>query len=149
MPAAKLYSAVDAPASELERLLFFNQMASKLEPSPVIFEFLDIMKAAPLMPRGTRFFQAMLVRAGVDLVPDWVLGRLDIGEQLRLGSGERRLVSFAAGLADRMPLRGTPPVEACLRLGLPPDYLYKDQDREPAPAIEEPGHGSTDPASKH
>jgi uncharacterized protein (DUF2236 family) len=127
--AAQLYGAAGAPASEPELQALFARMAPKLEASPIVFEFLRIMRRAAVLPAGTRPAQGMLIRAGIDTLPEWVRERLGLESGWRLGAWERRLVTAAARLADRMPLEGTPPVEACLRLGLAQDYLFTDRNR--------------------
>jgi uncharacterized protein (DUF2236 family) len=99
-------------------------MTPKFEPSPIIFEFLTIMRHAPLPPRGARLAQAMLIRAGVEILPLPVRERLGLGPEFRLRAWERPLVKAMARLAEWTPLAGTPPVEASLRLGLPADFLY-------------------------
>ncbi|MGB0087770.1 MAG: oxygenase MpaB family protein [Rhodomicrobiaceae bacterium] len=125
--AASLYGARGAPRSAAEMEALFVRMAPKLEPSPIIFEFLTIMRRAAVLPRATRALQDTLVRAGVDMVPRWARDRLQLGHRWGLNHWERRLVRAAAAVVDRMPLDGSPPVEACLRLGLPPDFLYRRQ----------------------
>jgi uncharacterized protein (DUF2236 family) len=126
--AAELYGATGAPASETELQALFARMAPKLEASPIIFEFLQIMRRAAVLPPGARLAQGMLVRAGIETLPAWGRERLSLGPDWRLGAWERRLVTAAARLADRMPLEGTPPVDACVRLGLSEDYLFADRD---------------------
>jgi uncharacterized protein (DUF2236 family) len=102
-------------------------MAPKLEASPIIFEFLDIMRRAPILPLAARSAQGILIRAGVDILPQWARDKLGLGRDWRLRRWERKLVRAAARMADRTPLEGTPPVEACLRLGLPADYLFTNR----------------------
>jgi uncharacterized protein (DUF2236 family) len=123
-PAAKLYG-LDNPLSsraELERL--FEAMKHRLEPSPILQEFLHIMRSAPAMPRALRPLQAMFVRAAVDMTPDWAQRRLGL-EGLGLRPGEEALIRQLGAAADRIPLPSSPAVQACLRLGLPADWLYR------------------------
>jgi uncharacterized protein (DUF2236 family) len=117
--AAALYGSTGAPRSEAELRAFFARMAPKLEPSPVIAEFLDIMQTAPILPPAGRPFQRLMVRAGVSAVPDWARQKLLLGAEWDLSRWERRIVKAAAKIANRTALDGSPPVEACLRLGLP------------------------------
>ncbi len=100
-------------------------MKPKLEPSPIILEFLTIMRGAPILPGSARYLQGILIRAGVENVPGWARETLGLGEEWDLRVWERALVRTASRIADRTPLQGTPPVAACLRLGLAPDYLYR------------------------
>lgn len=123
--AAELYGAAGAPKSEAELEALFAHMEPKLEPSPIIFEFLEIMRRAPVLPRGTRIFQGMLIRAGVDVLPVWARESLKLTNEWRLRAWERSLIEAAAKIVNRTPLDKSPPVEACLRLGLPPDFLFR------------------------
>jgi uncharacterized protein (DUF2236 family) len=124
-PAAALYGAVDAPRSDAERRALFEAMQDRLEASPIVFEFLAIMRAAPVVPWGLRPLQRLLVRAAVDLVPGWARERLGLGPAYGLRRWERRLVRLLGALADRVVLRGSPAVHSCARLGLPAGYLYR------------------------
>jgi uncharacterized protein (DUF2236 family) len=124
-PAARLYGALDAPRSEAERQALFAAMRSRLEPSPIVFEFLALMRRAPILPPALRPLQALLVRAAVEAVPDWVRLRLGLAPGLGLRPWQRGLVRRACAAADRLLLPSAAPVQACLRLGLPADYLFR------------------------
>ncbi|MFI5033832.1 MAG: oxygenase MpaB family protein, partial [Reyranellales bacterium] len=65
-PAAALYGAHDSPRSDAERQVLFDGMRGRLEPSPILFEFLDIMHRAPIVPWLLRPVQWLLIRAAVD-----------------------------------------------------------------------------------
>ena len=123
-PAARLYGALDMPTTEVGVRAVFESMRPRLEPSPIVFEFLDIMRAAPVFPRAARPFQRLLVRAAVDMAPSWVRERLGLAPGHGLNAGQRWLVRRAGALADRVLLPSSPAVQSCRRLGLPDDYLY-------------------------
>jgi uncharacterized protein (DUF2236 family) len=131
--AARLYGAVGAPTSEAEMEAIFAAMDARLVPSPLIAEFLQIMAVVPAFPSGARWFQRILLRASVELLPPELIARLGLLDQ-RLGARERQLVKVAARTVDRVVLPEAPPAQACLRLGLPADWLYRR--RPPRPAIE-------------
>lgn len=127
-PAARLYGALDAPASGAGLHALFAAMRGRLEPSPIIFEFLDIMRAAPVFPAPLRPAQRVLVRAAVEVVPGWVRERLGLTAAHGLGGGLRGrepLVRQLGSLSDRIVLRSGPAAQSCLRLGLPADHLYR------------------------
>jgi uncharacterized protein (DUF2236 family) len=125
-PAARLYGAAGAPTSQLEWDAVLDAMKDRLAPSPIIFEFLDIMKRVDALPQIANPLQVALVKAAVELLPDWVKTRLSIGPHYRLSRRERLAVTLAAKAADRLLLKSSPPVQACRRLGLPDDYLYRN-----------------------
>ena len=123
VPAARLYGVPDAPASSAGLHALFDSMRERLEPSPVIFEFLDIMRATPILPAPLRTVQRLLVRAAVEVVPGWVRERLGLTVACGL-RGWEPLVRRLGSLSDRVVLRSGPAAQSCLRLGLPADYLY-------------------------
>lgn len=124
-PAARLYGALEAPASETELHALFEAMRGRLEPSPIVFEFLEILRRAPALPAGARPMQGMLLRAAVEILPGWVRERLGLTARYGLRPWEAPLVRAAARFSDRLMLPSSPPVQSCLRLGLPADYLYR------------------------
>lgn len=125
VPIATLYGAADAPSTQAQVDALFARMAPRLEPSPIVHEFLRIMLDAPLLPPLLRPAQGLLVRAAVQMTPAWVTRRLGLQQrQWRLSPWQKRVVTLVARTADRLPLKCGPAVQACRRLGLPEDYLY-------------------------
>lgn len=122
-PSAALYGATGAPASQAELEARFEAMRPKLERSPVIFEFLDILRRTPVAP-GPRRGQLMMIRAAVDILPDWAREMLGLEDQ-RLKPRERPLIRALGRLSDRILVESSPSAAACRRLGLPSDYLHK------------------------
>ncbi|HTU13263.1 MAG TPA: oxygenase MpaB family protein [Allosphingosinicella sp.] len=124
LPAAHLYGATTMPGTLAEYEALFETMRDRLEPSPIVGEFLAIMNRVPAFPLPLRPFQRLLVRAAVDILPDWARARLGL-QRKRLRPWQRALVRFAARKADRVLIRSSPAVQACRRMGLPDDYLYR------------------------
>lgn len=121
---ARLYGATGAPASEAKMAALFARMDARLVPSPIIHEFLAIMRDVPALPRVARPLQRVLLRAAVSLLPDALIDRLGL-EDWRLRRFERRLVRAVAKVANRVPLLDAPPAKASERLGLPADWLWR------------------------
>lgn len=122
--AARLYGALDAPRSVAAQRLLFDSMRDRLEPSPIVFEFLSIMRDAPALPAPLRWIQRLLVRAAVDLLPGWVRECLGLTPFYGLRAGETSLVRLAGAASNRICLSRAPPAQSCLRLGLPLSHLY-------------------------
>ena len=123
VPVAALYGATGAPTSEADLESLFHAMADRLERSNILFEFLAIMRRAPILPLLLRPAQHLLVRAALDLVPRWVRTILGLnGEGLH--AWEVEMVRQAGAFADRLVLESNPAVQACQRMHLSPDYLY-------------------------
>jgi uncharacterized protein (DUF2236 family) len=123
-PVSRLYGAIETPRSLTEMQALFASTRSWLAPSPVIFEFLRIMRETAAFPRPLRWLQPMLLRAAVELVPEWLRVALGLSEYYGLRPHERRLVKWAGACADRIVLPSNPAVQSCLRLELPMTYLY-------------------------
>jgi uncharacterized protein (DUF2236 family) len=123
-PVSQLYGAHDAPRSDAQRRALFDSMRGRLESSPVIFQFLEIMRETPAFPRPLLWMQRMLVRAAVEIVPDWMRECLGLTEFYGLRPRERWIVKLAGAASDRIVLAESPAVRSCLRLGLPVTHLY-------------------------
>jgi uncharacterized protein (DUF2236 family) len=124
--SARLFLATGAPRSLREQREQFEAMRPQLEPHPIVFEFLDIVNRAPALPWPLRPMQSMMIRAGIAVLPQWVIGRLELdGEQWQLKSWERRLLQRLGAWLERVPIPMSPPVMACRRMGLPAGYLYR------------------------
>lgn len=124
-PAAALYGATGAPASAAEWRSRLAAMLPGLERSEIVFAFLDLMRGTAILPVPLRGLQGALIRAAVAITPPAVRQVVGLGPAWDLGPIEGRLVRWAGAMADRLPVRGTPAVEACQRMGLPADYLYR------------------------
>jgi hypothetical protein len=66
----------------------------------------------------------MLVRAAVELIPGGMRSRLGLSQDYVLPPHERWLVKLMGASSDRVVLPANPAVQSCVRLGLPPGYLY-------------------------
>lgn len=132
-PTLALYGAADAPLSQAAAGALFESQRGRLEASPVVFKFLHIMAQTPAFPPSLLWLQPLMVRAAVDLLPEWVRARLGLTEQHALRRRERWLVKLAGTLADRIVLKEGPAAQSCIRLGLPAAYLYTGRAR-PKPA---------------
>ncbi len=115
-PASLLYGASGAPTSEAQLQDLFRRMAPRLEASPIVFEFLSIMRDAPLLPQPLRAGQRLLIRAATDLVPGSARARLGLGPQYGLRPGERLLVRALCACAAQVHLDCHPAVQARIRV---------------------------------
>jgi uncharacterized protein (DUF2236 family) len=129
--AASLYGA-RAPTSEAAFKMQLEAMSNRLERSDILFEFLAIMRSAPILPLPLRPVQRTLIRAAVDLIPHWlqtIVGLTDQG----LNAWEGLAVRQIGALADRLVLEAHPAVQACQRMRLPANYLYVPRKRPETP----------------
>lgn len=123
-PASRLYGTVGAPGSNVEVHALFDSMRGRLEASPIVFEFLQIMRETPAFPPSLRWTQRLLVRAAVEMLPGWIRERLGLCAHYGFRPGERAIVRLAGSLLDRIVLPESPAAQSCVRLGLPVSHLY-------------------------
>ena len=123
--ASRLYGALSAPTSHMELRSLFDSMRGQLEPSPIVFEFLKIMRETPLLPGALRWVQPILVRAAVELIPDWVRECLGLTEFYGLFSLDESAVRLLGSLSNRIVLAESPAALSCRRLGISISHLYE------------------------
>jgi uncharacterized protein (DUF2236 family) len=124
-PVGALFGACGSPRSEGDWQALLAGMRPRLAPSTILFEFLAIMRGVSALPRFAGPAQHLLVKAAVEILPAGLSAQLGLGPEWRLRGWERRLVRAVAAIDDRLVIRTWPSVQACRRLGLPDDYLYR------------------------
>lgn len=129
-PAARLYGVSGPPRSWTELGAVFAQWDDRLVPAPEIAEFLSIMREVDAFPALARPLQPLLLKAAVALLPPHLQARLGLNDAAwRLRRWERAVIGASARASDRLVLRSAPPAQACRRLGLPDDWLYRPAGR--------------------
>lgn len=123
--AARLYGAEGSPRTEAGLDALFSAAKPDLTRSPVIFEFLRIMRGTQILPLPLRPVQRLLLRAAVEILPPWFRDLVGLGARSGLRAWQIPLVKRIGAAADRVRLDTSPAAEASLRLGLPRDYLWK------------------------
>ena len=126
-----LYGATGAPASTAEMEALFAAIRGKLDRSEIVFEFLRIMRRAHFLP--SRRLQRLVVRAAVDIVPQWTRALLGLDARFGLRFGEGAMLSAMGWAGEHAVLADAPPAQACVRMGLGARVLYL------RPAITLPG----------
>lgn len=120
---SRLYGAMDVPASEAAFHAMLAAMLPRLDPSPILEELIAILRRAPILPPALRPAQQLVVRAAVDLLPVPVRDRLRLARHGRLTFAERAALRALGGTLDHAHFAASPAAQACVRLGLPADYL--------------------------
>ncbi|HJV42678.1 oxygenase MpaB family protein [Caulobacter sp.] len=126
-PIARLYGVKYSPTSQADFLAMMNKLAPRFEPHPIVEEFLGIIQSGQAAPNAPRFLHKALARAAVSLLPPIAREKLALGREYDLTPLDVLALKAAGRLADRIALRGSPPCQASLRLGLPYDFLYRSQ----------------------
>lgn len=120
----QLYGVQESPRSPADFLAMLERRAQRFEPHEIVDEFLGIIqsgRAAPMLPG---FLHRALARASVSLLPPLVRERLGLGPAYDLTRADRIALRIAGQVADRVAPEDAPQRQACLRLGLPADFLY-------------------------
>ncbi|WP_193213450.1 oxygenase MpaB family protein [Luteolibacter marinus] len=125
VPAARLYGAIDPPASEAAMRALFEDMQPGLERSEIVFEFLEIIGNLSLFPPCLRPLNRMMVRAAVQLLPAAVKDTLGLGRWKGPSAGSRAALRVMGSGIEHLRLDSHPAAQACCRLGLPADYLCR------------------------
>lgn len=124
-PVARLYGVQNSPRSTADFLAMMDRLVDRFEPHPIVEEFLAIIQSGQAAPNMPRFLHRALARASVSLLPPLVRRKLELGREYDLTLLDQLALKAAGKLADRTPIKGSPPCEASLRLGLPADFLYR------------------------
>lgn len=123
--AAGLYGVLDPPRSEAELRRLFDSVAERLTPSPVIGEFLRIVRTAPILPPALRPMQHLIARAAIAVIPQRLRRGIGIANERPASTAESRILRLMARTANHLNIRTTPWALASQRLGLPADYLLR------------------------
>jgi len=124
-PAARLYGATGAPTSEAAQEQLFRDTYPLLRKHPIVFEFLDILRATPALPGPLRLLQEPCIRAAIEILPGEVKTLLELPGDKPLSARQARWIRRAARLTERLPLPGHPALAASRRVGLPRTFLYR------------------------
>ncbi len=116
-PVGRLYGATRLPESEAGLRELFSTMLPGLEPSPIVFEFLNIMKRTRVLPKPLRPAEGMLLRAAAGIVPPAIREILDLGKKHRPTRWECALVRRMGAVSDRIELEFSPASQAARRVG--------------------------------
>ena len=121
--AAALYGATGAPRSCAEMDAMLTRFEPLLEPHPIIIEFFEIFSKAKIgAPPG---FQRLAAKAGVSLLPPWARAKLGLGKDYDLPFGGRTFLKALGAAGERIVLKDAPPAQACMRMGLRAEELYR------------------------
>jgi uncharacterized protein (DUF2236 family) len=122
---AAIWGVRETWASAAEAEALFQRMRPKLERHAIVFEFLEIMARAPLLPGIARPLQTLSIRAAIALLPPWARDVLGLNSGYALPFGGETLLRTLGAAAEHFAPRDTPPVLACGRMGLGASHLYR------------------------
>lgn len=126
-PIARLYGVENKITSDDDFAAMLARLSPRFEPHPIVTEFLTIIESGPGALGLPLVLRRMMARASVSLLPTEVRARLGLGPDYDLSSVDRAALRVLGALAERVPIKGAPPVQASIRLGLPGDFLYRSR----------------------
>lgn len=121
------FGARRTPHSIGEFMTMLEELEPRFEPHPIIFEFLEIIESGRAAPSIPRFLHRAVARAAVSLLPRQVQSKLELGDRYKLRTFDKFALKLAGRAADRRRDPDSAPSRAAVRLGLPPDFLYKNE----------------------
>ena len=118
--SARLYGVTSPPGSEHEFEALVERMRPLLEPSPIVLDFLGIMRTVPLLPRPLRPLQGLLLRAAVQALPGDIRERMGLaGPRWRLARWQWAIVRALGRAGDHLSLPTLPTQLTRQRLAAP------------------------------
>lgn len=127
-PIARLYGAQYPPHSRAAFNAMLRERAVRFQAHPIVHEFLLLFTHAPGPPELPRALRRTIADAAISILPPRVQARLDLAPPRSLRSmGALRAM---AALAERIPAPNAPATHACRRLGLPANFLYRNQSAQ-------------------
>lgn len=101
---ARAYGAGCPPGSQAEALAAIRTMKPRLRPSPVIDEFLDLVRRASPLGLAGRPLQGLVVEAALACLPPWAIGQLSLSDRPVRRAGAIAAARTLAVAADTTPL---------------------------------------------
>jgi uncharacterized protein (DUF2236 family) len=127
-PIAVLYGVANPLTSTADFMAMMERLSPRFEAHPIVDEFLAIITSGQAAPAVPKFLHRALAKASVSLLPPVVRKALKLGRDWDLGPAEMIALKLTARLADRIATPDSPHAQACLRMGLPADFLYRKRE---------------------
>lgn len=129
-PVVRLYGVQNPLRSDTDFFAMLDRLSPRFEPHPIIGEFLDIIMSGQAAPAVPRPLHRALGRASVSLLPARVRDLLELGRKYDLSLRDRGMLRAAGWLAERIPVRGSPPWQSAIRQGLPGSFVWRTPRRQ-------------------
>jgi len=129
-PVSRLYGVAAPLQSDAHFFAMLEQLAPRFEPHPIVSEFLDIVRSGPGALGLPKSLRKLMAQASVALLPPLVRERLELGPEHDLSPAGEKVLRTLGAIAERVPILNAPPAQACLRLGLPADFLYRGRNAQ-------------------
>jgi uncharacterized protein (DUF2236 family) len=122
---ARLYGVRTQLRSADDFMRMMERLAHRFEPHPVVDEFLAVIQSDKAAAGAPRSLRRAFARGAVSVVPPLIRRRLALGVAYDLTGLDRLTLKLAGALAERWVNPRSSACQACVRLGLPFDFLYR------------------------
>lgn len=129
-PIARLYGVQSPLRSDADFSTMLERLAPRFEPHPIVREFLQIFVSSSgglSLPTNIR---RAIACASVAILPPRVREKLELGGSYELTPFWATALRAMGAIAERVPVHSAPPSQACRRLGLPSDFLYRSRESQ-------------------
>lgn len=126
-PVARLYGVTAPLRSDAHFQTMLDALLPRFEAHPIVDEFLSVFATSPGPLGLPKPLRSALANAAVSILPEPVRERLKLGDDYALSPWARQALKTMGALAERTPIKSAPPAQACIRLGLPANFLYRSQ----------------------
>lgn len=126
----RMYGAQASLASDADFDAMLDRLFPRFEAHPIIGEFLGIVQNSPSALGLPKALRRALSRASVSILPPRVRERLELGPEYNLSGLEAATLRGLGALAERVPIPAAPPSQACRRIGLPANFLYRSREAQ-------------------
>ena len=124
-PIARLYGVENPIRSTADFMAIMEKLSPRFEAHPIVDEFLGIITSGQAAPSVPKFLHRALARASVSLLPPVVRRALKLSKEWDLSPADILALKLAGRLAEKVAPPDAPHTQACVRLGLPADFLYR------------------------
>ena len=124
---AKLYG-VQNPLTCLDDFYrMMETLEADFEPHPINTDFLEVVRSGKSATNIPGWMRKALANASIEILPPKVREVLELGPEFDLKWYERLLIKFLAWRYETFADLNGPPTQACERLGLPRNFLWKSE----------------------
>lgn len=133
-PVAADYGRFPLPRNHQEAVDFVRGFAPRLSRRAELENFLAVARKGSIPGMSGGRSKGLLVTAGIALLPDWARDHLGFPRQPAKEALAFALLRAGARFVPHV-MRDTPPQLACRRLGLPEDFLFRQDQRYRHPLL--------------
>ena len=127
-------AASPCPGNHQEAVDFVRGFAPRLSRRAELENFLAVARKGSIPGMSGGRSKGLLVTAGIALLPDWARDHLGFPRQPAKEALAFALLRAGARFVPHV-MRDTPPQLACRRLGLPEDFLFRQDQRYRHPLL--------------